>query len=67
MEVPIPIAPIGSSKMPSWGYLGPLLERSWGQLGALLGPSWGCLGLFEGHLDASRAHRRRKSEKAKHM
>ena len=32
--------PLGGSKMPSWGSLGPLLERSW----ALLGPSWGPLG-----------------------
>eukprot|EP00959_Pyramimonas_sp_CCMP1952_P160719 3361253-Pyramimonas_sp.AAC.1 len=49
--------------MQSWDPLGPLLERSWGRIGALLGPSWGCLGPSWGHLEASRALRKRKSEK----
>ena len=52
--------------MASWGPLGSLLERSW----ALFGPSWGPLGPlslepFGGHLEASRAHRKRKGEKVK--
>ena len=45
----------------SWG----LRVSSWGRLGALLGPSWGSLGPSWGHLEASRAHRKRKGEKAK--
>ena len=56
---------------PSWGHLGasrgalgPLLGRSWGRLGGILGPSWSSLGPSWGHLEASKAHRKRKGEKA---
>ena len=47
------------------GLLGGVFEPSWGPLGALLGPSWGPLGPSWSHLEASRAHRKRKGEKAK--
>ena len=66
----IPIAPseaqkerLGALLGRSWSALG----RSWGRLGALLGPSWGSLGPSWGHLEASRAHRKRKGEKAKNI
>ena len=51
--------------------LGALLGRSWGALGSVLEPSWAPLGAILGHLGAIlrplRAHRRRKSEKAKNI
>ena len=66
----ISIAPSGPEKSHlgavlgrSWGALG----RSWGRLGPLLGLSWGRLGPSWSHLEASRAHRKRKGEKAKNI
>ena len=57
--------PSGPEKSP----LGALLGRSWAW--ALLGPSWASLGAVLGHLgahiEASRAHRERKGEKAKNI
>ena len=47
----------------SWALLGP----SWGPQGPLLGLSWGHLGPSWSHLEASRAHRKRKGEKAKNI
>ena len=54
---------LGAFSGRSWGALG----RSWARLGPLLGPSWGSLGPSWGHLEASRAHRKRKGEKAKNI
>ena len=56
-------SPLGALLGRSWGDLG----RSWARLGPLLGPSWGSLGPSWGHLEASRAHRKRKGEKAKNI
>ena len=47
----------------SWSALG----RYWGRLGDLLGVSWGSLGQSWGHLEASKANRKRKGEKANNM
>ena len=49
-------SPLGPRKIASWGPLGALLDA----LEAVLGPSWS-------HLEASRAHRKRKGEKANNI
>ena len=56
-------SPLGALLGRSWGALG----RSWARLGPLWGLSWGSLGPSWGHLEASRAHRKRKGEKAKNI
>ena len=64
---PICVPPLGPSKSPLGALLGrswAALGRSWGRLGGLLGPSWSSLGPSWGHLEASKAHRKRKGEKA---
>ena len=57
--------------MDSWSYIEPswALGTSWAYLGllgfGLLGISWGRLGSSWSHLEASKANRKRKGEKAK--
>ena len=46
------------------GPSGAALGRPWDRRGGLLGASWGSLGQSWGNLEASKAHRKRKDEKA---
>ena len=59
--------PLGARKIASWAPLGALLGALRDVLGALLGRSWGRLGPSWDHIEASKAHRKRKGEEANNI